>query len=446
MDQSDLRKGSLGIFDSVGQSIAMNGPAATVSLYLVALASFAGFDMTSVLLVSFIIYGAITYVIYQWSRIVDSPAPWMQYASMGLGKGVGFVSGWIYWIYYIVGFGGFGLLGISAFLNSLGGVLQYQWLWYLVAIVMTMEAVAVVLKKVEFSTRYFIVTGLVEILFLIFTSILLIWLFRNNLHYATAMNISTIRPLALILGLGAFGGISGLTPLSSETRSPTYNVPRSLLISLFLLGSVIILSSFAQSIVLGPKEFYLYSVINDPGYWIYGKSLGIFFSIFLLVLILNSFNSSVVATSNNYTRMLYGLSREGNFGPRWLSKVNINGVPRTPAIFGALVGLSIALLAGSFFGPFEGSIFLLVMAAILSYSSHIIVSVSLAFYSYKMGRLRIISNLLVPAIASIILIYAIMTIAENNYLYPFNISVTLSVVIIVSGIIAYLISKGLRNS
>ena len=197
MAQSNLRHGALSTFDTVGQSIAMNGPAATVSLYLVALASFSGFNMTFVLLVSFIIYVAITYVIYQWSKIVDSPAPWMKYASMGLGNGVGFVSGWIYWIYYIVGFGGFGLLGISAFLNSLGGVMQYRWLWYVVVIVMTVEALIIVLRRVELSTRYFIVMGLVEILFLVATSLLLLWLFRTNLHYVSSMNISSIKPLAL---------------------------------------------------------------------------------------------------------------------------------------------------------------------------------------------------------------------------------------------------------
>jgi amino acid transporter len=445
MAQSNLRHGALSTFDTVGQSIAMNGPAATVSLYLVALASFSGFNMTFVLLVSFIIYVAITYVIYQWSKIVDSPAPWMKYASMGLGNGVGFVSGWIYWIYYIVGFGGFGLLGISAFLNSLGGVMQYRWLWYVVVIVMTVEALIIVLRRVELSTRYFIVMGLVEILFLVATSLLLLWLFRTNLHYVSSMNISSIKPLALILGLGAFGGISGLTPLSSETKSPTRSVPLSILISLLLIGCVIILSSFAQSIVLGPKRFYLYSVINNPGYWIYGRYLGIFFSVILLVLILNSFNSSLIATSNNYTRMFYGISREGHFGSRRMPQVNSNGIPQAPAVLGAVTGLSIALLAGTIFGPFEGSIFLLVMAAILSYSSHIIVSISLGIYSHKIGRLRFVRNLLIPGIASLVLIYAIVTIAINNYLYPFNISVALSVVIIVSGIIAYFISRESRR-
>ena len=54
-------------------------------------------------------------------------------------------------------------------------------------------------------------------------------------------------------------------------------------------------------------------------------------------------------------------------------------------------------------------------------------------------------EILIPGMASLVLIYAIVTIAINNYLYPFNISVALSVVIIVSGIIAYFISRESRR-
>jgi len=35
MTPYSVRKGQIGILDAIGQSIAMNGPAATVSLYLV---------------------------------------------------------------------------------------------------------------------------------------------------------------------------------------------------------------------------------------------------------------------------------------------------------------------------------------------------------------------------------------------------------------------------
>jgi len=437
MTPYSVRKGQIGILDAIGQSIAMNGPAATVSLYLVALSEVAGYSMTLVLFISFLMYAAITSIVYQWTKITYSPAPWAKYASMGLGRWLGFVSGWLYWLYYIIGFAGFGLLGMAAFLNSVPEFSTDGWMLYPLAAILCLEAVAISLRRIKFSTRYFVVTGIAEIVFLTATGFSLLYIFRGNIHYATTMNLRSVSPIAVILGIGSFGGVSGLAPLSFETRNPTRSVPLSLAVSLVLIGFTVVFSSFAQSTVFGPSKFLFYSSISDPGYWIYGKYLGPVFSIILLIFILNSFNSSLVATSNNYSRMFFGIFMKGEFSTETHPAANPDRMPRASIFLGAAGGLSIALISGTVFGPFWGSIFPLVIAAILSYSSHIIVSVSLAAFGLRTGRPKFLVHLFIPVIATVILAFAIATTAISDDLYPLNISVMLSFLVILAGFMMY---------
>jgi len=442
-----IRREVLTKWNATGQSIAMNGPAATISLYLVAIAGMAGYHMVLILIISFIIYAMMTYVVYQWSSNSDSTAPWMDYVQKGLGKGPGIVAGWIYWFYYVIGYAGFALLGLSSFLVYFQLFRNNEWLWVILVIVMSIEAMIISLKKIEISTRYFLYAGIFEIIFLLSTSIYLIIKFNFNLVYMFNFNFGRITYTSIILGIGAFGGISGLTPLTRETKDYKKEIPSALISSLFIIGGVIILGAMGQSAAMGPSMINNYSNIPDPGLFIYLHYIGFSFYVILLLLVINSFNSSLLATSNNFTRMLFGMSENSKIPSIIKTKINDNGVPYASLYIGIIIGSLIAIFTGLVLSPLIASIFLLVMAAIFSYVVHIMVSISLIFKNIKNSSFSPIKQFVIPLIVSIFLIVAIYSSVFLNSIYPYNYAIFISFLYILTIVIIYFLktSKKIRK-
>jgi len=441
-----VRREVLTKWNATGQSIAMNGPAATISLYLVAIAGMVGYHMVLILIISFIIYAMMTYVVYQWSSESDSTAPWIDYVQKGLGKGAGIAAGWIYWFYYVIGYAGFALLGLSSFLVYFQLFRNNEWLWIILVIVMSIEAMIISLKKIEISTRYFLYAGIFEIIFLLSTSIYLIIKFNFNLVYMFNFNFGRITYTSIILGIGAFGGISGLTPLTRETKNYKKEIPSALISSLFIIGGVIILGAMGQSAAMGPSMINNYSNIPDPGLFIYLHYIGFSFYVILLLLVINSFNSSLLATSNNFTRMLFGISENSKISSIINAKINDSGVPYASLYIGIVLGSLIAIFTGIVLSPLIASIFLLVMAAIFSYVVHIMVSISLIFKNIKNSSFSPIKQFVIPLIVSIFLIVAIYSSVFLNSIYPYNYAIFISFLYILIIVIIYFLKTSKKIS
>ncbi len=446
VSKREIRRGVLTKWDAIGQSIAMNGPAATLSLYLVAIAGMAGSHMALILIISFAMYALMTYVVYQLSSEGNSTAPWMEYVQGGLGKGAGFVAGWIYWFYYVIGYSGFALLGLSSFLYYFQIFRDNEMLWLILMIIMGIEATVISLKKIEISTKYFLYAGLFEIVFLLSTSIYLIVKFSSNIPYLFNTNFSGISYTSIILGIGAFGGISGLTPLTRETINHKREIPSALLSGLFLVGGVIIFGALGQSVAIGPYMMGTYSQMSDPGLFIYLHYVGFTFYIILLLLVINSFNSSLLATTNNFTRMLFGISEESGISNKIKFKINDNGIPYASLLIGIIIGTAIAIFAGVILSPLIGSIFLLIMAAIFSYVVHIMVSLSLIFKNFRNSSKSWIRQLVVPLFVSIFLIGAIFSSIFLNSVYPYNYAILIACIYILMIVIIYFLYKSEKIS
>lgn len=430
-----IRKGVIGKWDALGQSIAMNGPAATLSIYLVAIIRNASYLTSVVLVTSFIIYSMMTYMVYQWSSETDSPAPWMVYVEKGLGKTAGFVAGWVYWLYYIIGFAGFSLLGLSSFVYNLQILQNLKWAWAIIILILGLQAILISLKKVEISTRYFLYAGIVEIIFILSSSLYLIIKFKENIPMLFNFKEGEISLVSIILGIGAFGGISGFTPLAGETKNFKKEIPSALLYSLIVIGATVIIGSIAQTLVMG--SISIKSNTLDLGLLIYMKFLGFPFFISMIIFVINSFNSSLIATSNNFTRMMYGLS-ENSPNPNMIKeKVNQNGIPYLSLIIGVILGTTIAFIVGVVLTPTIGSIFLLIMAAIFSYTIHIMVSLSLMVKKIKSSSFSIIKHILIPIFVICFLIITIFWSIYVDSIYPYNYSVTISILYILSLILIF---------
>jgi basic amino acid/polyamine antiporter, APA family len=152
------------------------------------------------------------------------------------------------------------------------------------------------------------------------------------------------------LAFYAFIGFEDLVNVSEEVKNPQRNVPRAILIALFIAGAVYILISWLATHVLSPSEL---ADSNAPLLDVVRRAQPNFpqivFTFIALFAVLNTALLNFVTAS----RLLFGMSREGLL-PDWLGKLH----PRraTPyrtllvilpiAIFLALSG-TLQLLAGT---------------------------------------------------------------------------------------------------
>ncbi|WP_243678044.1 APC family permease [Vulcanisaeta distributa] len=347
----------LSMWEALAGALGANGPAAVTALYFTSLAGLVGGSMMLDILLAWLIYVAMTVVIYDWSKDVAAAHSWTVIQRKGFNSTLAaYFAGWTYWAYYLTGSVGFAVLGLSSFIYLLIPKAP-SWLWIPIALIIIIETSALAYLGVKPSNRYILYTGLyMEVPFLIITALILIAMAgpKNSILPFTAEPVNnnwTLILTTMIFGITTFGGMNQVIPLAEETKDPKRNVPRALAAIAIILGVTIILNGYAQEIIYGVSNMSQYSQLPDPGVIIYEKYLGIVGAALLIAFVINSFNSSALAFFNNEVRMAFGLARDGVIFPRRFVRINKYGVPGDAIIFLAILNAIVAIAAGLALGP-----------------------------------------------------------------------------------------------
>ncbi len=160
-----MKKDSFGLLGAIAQGIGMNGPAATISLYFVGLSISVGKNLPLAVIFAWNFYLSMTFIMYEWSKILSGPHPWAIVNRIGLGKFFAFYGLTGYWLYYILGFSGFAALGFSNFLYLFFPDLNKNFSWIIFAIILIILSSFISYKGIKISIKYQIITGFAEVIF-----------------------------------------------------------------------------------------------------------------------------------------------------------------------------------------------------------------------------------------------------------------------------------------
>jgi amino acid transporter len=427
---SGLATYSLSMWYALAQGLGTNGPAAVTALFFVGIAGAVGASMTLVLVLSFIIYSGMTLITYEWSKEVSSAYSWAAFHRKAFNKSGKFLSyygGISYYYYYLLGYTGFAMLGLTAFLYALDPSLAsaYPWIWIPLTVIIIGETTALNFFGIKLSLKYVLYTGLAEITFLIVTSIALIIIAGPNnsampftaaaIHY----NYTTIG-VEMILGIATFGGLNSVVPVAEETKNPKRNIPFALGLLAAIIGTVILLSSYAQTVVYGIGNMFNYANLPDPGIIVYTKYLGLAIAAIFAIFIINSFNSSGVGFLTSTVRTSYAYARDNILFPKSFTKINKHKVPGNLVIFTGILSIVIAIVSGLILGPLTASLFLIISNSIFSFSNHAIAGIGLGVYHKRNKSLKIIQHLIIPWAVVIALIVAIVYVVYPAPAPPLN--------------------------
>lgn len=336
-----------GLFLGSGQTISQAGPAGAIIGYL-----FGGFVMYMVLL-----------CLAELSVAMPVSGSFQSYASQFISPGAGFTTGWLYWINWAV--------CIAADFTA-AGIIMHNWFpqvdtWIWSGIFALGLALLNVISVKAYGEAEFWFAGIkvAAIVGFIIAGAGLMFGFTGHEGAIGLSNFNTgggIFPngfsavfLTMIAVSYSFQGAELVGIAAGECKEPGKNVPR---VIRGITYRIMIFYILAMVILAGTIPWQEAGVLESPFAHVFGR-IGIpiaqdIMSFVVLTSALSAGNSALYACS----RLLWSMAQEG-LAPRFLSKLNRNGVP----FYGVIATLLLACLSLLTSEYAAGTVYLWLMAS-----------------------------------------------------------------------------------
>jgi amino acid transporter len=399
------------------QAITHIAPAIAALFFTQFIVSLAGITAPLAYLIGVVIVLMLGNTLVQLSKHLPSAGGYYTYISRALHPRAGFITSWMYVLYSplaggpIYGFFGFILQGeLKANYN-----VDLPWLWWVFVLVGAPFTAFLQYKGIELTARALLILGSAEILIVLALAVsgfanpgpggfsFQVFNFNNKL----ALSGFT---LAIVLAVQGLTGWEAAAPLAEETKDPKRNVPRSVVLSIVILG--VFLTFTFWGVITGFGVDAVNKLITSPdlpglalahrlwggGWWLI---IAAFFTSTLAV---------CLATANVGTRMWYGMGRSGSF-PRWFARVHPTYRTPTNAILVQMcLALASGLIGGFVFGP-DVSFFLIDGLILVLGVAFVYVMANIGVIRYYLTERRTefnaLMHLVFPIFSSGVLLYAI---------------------------------------
>lgn len=358
-----LQQDVVSFWGLVGQSISGMAPTCDVVAFMTAGAAFALVAMPLSYLAAFILMFIEVNTIYHLTKHRASAGGYYSFVSAGLGAPAALVTGFMVIFYQTLSVGAIPVYVGGVFLPGLArslGLALPSWFW--IASILFFVGVPWLLSVagIRPSIRTVAITSLMEILFLVGSSLFII---SRALPAHPWAPFSTADvgfkgvAMGMIFAITSFIGIGSHTPLAEETRGVrTQNgrvIGKAALVSLSLVGAALILSAYALTVGWGMHDMRSFASNGAPGVVVFEKYLGFWGAAALVILAINSAMADGLALLNGSARVLFAIARDRLLHTRF-ALVNGQRAPQGAINFLAALALGLAILFGLVFGPSNG--------------------------------------------------------------------------------------------
>ena len=413
-----LRPNSLGLVGVTMQAITHIAPAIAALFFTQFIVSLAGITAPLAYVVGVIVVLMLGNTLVQFSKHLPSAGGYYTYISRSLSPRAGFLTSWMYVLYSplaggpIYGFFGFILAGQ---LKAHYGI-DVPWLWWLCIVVGAPAVAFLQYRGIKISTRTVVVLGAAEmaiVLALAFTG------FANPgpggvslgvFNFGNKLALSGFA-LAVVLSVQGLTGWEAAAPLAEETRNPRQNVPRSVIISIILLGVFLVVTFWG--VITGFGVHTVERLINSPvlpglaiadAHWgpVWWVLMAAFFSSTIAV---------CIATANVGTRMWYGMGRSGSF-PRAFARVHpTHKTPVTAILAQMCLALASGLIFGAWFGADVSFFFVDGLILVLGVGFvYVIANIGVIRYylTERRSEFNIFKHVVFPVVSTGVLVWAVL--------------------------------------
>lgn len=449
--EGGLKRNAVGLLHAIFQSQSHVAPAADVALLITGTAAIALGATPLVILLAWLGYFLLMNTNYQFSKYISSASGYYGFAANSLGKKWGILTGWLFLGNEMLAYPAFGFLGAAALLYLISPtVSSIPYLW--IPLILPFMAFVFIIEYLGIrpSLNYAWIAGIIEVSFLVVTSIIIIFLVgpNNTLSvFTTAPTGGKLGPifLAFIIGITTLAGSGSVVAIAEETKQPKRNIPRSLVL-VMLIDLSVILITYALTVGWGVSNMGSFATSPDPGLLVFRHYLGIVGFIAFAIIIYNSYIMFGLAINNSLSRTIYGMARDNIIFPKRVFAVTHPKYksPHRIIILITLFGFLFAIANGLIFGPFEGGVYPFVMIGMMLILVHLINNFGLIRYIRKNHlKMNILTHVTIPVIASAFLMIAIYYSLVPFPGFPYTVYVYISAIWIVLGVI-YAIFKSKR--
>ncbi len=358
--QNSLVPGAVGLIAVVLFAITTAGPALSADSGLVVSTAYAGGSTPLAVILATVAMLLVAASLGQLAKFLPSAGGLYTYTSHGLGRVVGFLTGWLLILGYVL----IPPLVILVFAyvaqaNLAASAGAPTWIWAPIAAAALILGWALTIRGVRISTRAAVILGAVEILIFVAFAVNLIVLAgsRNTLSVfgpsdGNSDGLGSVF-VAMIYAVLAFIGFDGVASMAEEASQPRRNIPRALIWSTLVMGVFWLLCYYAAVVYFGPSRAasptHGFALLNNGDPW-GGLAHGLWGGAWVLILIavLTSAFASSTNSANAGTRIGYSLGRSGLL-PQPLSYLHPRF--RTPHVaLTAQAALTLAIMLGLGFG------------------------------------------------------------------------------------------------
>src|SRR5256884_3155181 len=258
--RTDLRQNSLGLIGVTMQAITHIAPAIAALFFTQFIVSLAGITAPLAYVVGVLVVLMLGNTLVQFSKHLPSAGGYYTYVSRALSPRAGFITSWMYVLYSplsggpIYGFFGFILAGeLKAHYD-----INVPWLWWACILVGAPIVAFLQYRGIRISVRTVVVLGAAEILIVL---ALAITGFANPGPGGVSLGVFNFNnkialsgfALAVVLAVQGLTGWEAAAPLAEETRDPKRNVPRSVMLSICILGAFLVFTFWGIITGFGPS-------------------------------------------------------------------------------------------------------------------------------------------------------------------------------------------------
>lgn len=397
--QPSLMPGAVGLVAVILFAITTAGPALSADSGLVISTAYAGGSTPLAVILATVAMLLVAASLGQLAKFLPSAGGLYTYTSHGLGRVIGFLTGWLLILGYVL----IPPLVILVFAYVSQADLTADagapsWIWAPIAGAVLILGWALTIRGVRISTRAAVVLGAVEILIFVAFSIDLIVLAGSHNTLAVfgpsegnSNGLGSVF-VAMIYAVLAFIGFDGVASMAEETSQPRRNIPRALIWSTLVMGVFWLLCYYAAVVYFGPSRVanpaHGFLALNGGDPWgglahtLWGGAW-----VLILIAVLTSAFASSTNSANAGTRIGYSLGRSGLL-PRPLSYVHPKF--RTPHVaLTAQAAVTLVIMLGLGFGlgsPITAFAFIGTIITILFVVVYGIVCVACAAYFLTQRR------------------------------------------------------------
>jgi amino acid transporter len=441
---SRLRGGAVGALGAAVISMAFMGPATSVAFNTPPGAAKTGYALPVGILLAMLVCLIMASTIGAFAKKLPSAGFAFTFNTHALGKGTGFVSGWLLGISYAaVGpmlFAAIGSFG-SDFLEA-----QFHWevSWWIISLLAMLVVWFIGTRGVGSSVKTALIFLVLElgVLLALFASII----FQGGAEGNSVQPFNPANSLTGVNGVGfgvlwgilMFIGFESAGTLGEETRDARRNVQRALFTAVILVGLFYVASGYAAAVGFGGSHADALAADASPWstltstYW--GNNLLWLFTL----TVLNSQFANALSGSTAAVRIMFSMGREGVIA-RTLGRTNSHDSPGVAwsvyIAFSAIVTFGAGAAIGplgvySFLGSFLG------LGIIIIY---ILMNVGLpAFYRREHpSEFRWLRHVVLPAIGSLLMLLPVYGLLWPIPDWPYRLVPYLLVAWIVVGVVYF---------